>query len=118
MKRAICILAATALVLALSSGLAAAQAKQAAKKEAAAAKEKAPEKKAAAAEAKAELIDLNSATKEQLMTLPGVGEATAQKIIEGRPYANKAQLKSKRIVSQDLYGKISEKVIAKQPQKK
>ena len=114
MKRAICILAATALAFALSSALAAAQAKPAAKEE----PKQAVKKQPAAAEAKADLIDLNSATQEQLMTLPGVGEATAQKMIEGRPYANKAQLKSKKIISQDLYGKISEKVIAKQPQKK
>jgi DNA uptake protein ComE-like DNA-binding protein len=62
----------------------------------------------------AELIDLNTATKEQLMTLPGVGEVTAQQIIKNRPYAKKDQLKSKKIVSDQGYDKIKDKIIAKQ----
>ncbi len=68
--------------------------------------------------AKAEIIDINTATKEQLTSIHGIGDVYAQKIIDGRPYAKKDQLKSKNIVPANVYEKIKDKIIAKQPLKK
>jgi competence protein ComEA len=63
---------------------------------------------------KSEPIDLNSATKEQLMTIPGIGDAYAQKIIDNRPYGRKDELVQKNIVPKATYDKISGQIIAKQ----
>jgi DNA uptake protein ComE-like DNA-binding protein len=62
-------------------------------------------------------VDLNSASKDELKVLPGIGDAYADKIVAGRPYANKRQLVSRNIVPESSYKKFSDKVIAKQNKK-
>lgn len=74
-----------------------------------------PKKPAAAAEKKAEaLIDLNSASREELVKLKGIGDARADAIIKGRPFKGKNELLDRKIVPENVYNDIKDKVIARQ----
>ena len=64
--------------------------------------------------AKAEPMDINSASEKELATLPGIGEARAKAIVKGRPYRAKNELADKKIIPQKVYDDIKEKIIAKQ----
>jgi len=75
-------------------------------------------KSATAAPAKATLLDINSASADDLKALPGIGEAYSKKIIDNRPYQRKDQLVSRKIIPSPTYDGIKDKIIAKQAVKK
>ena len=64
--------------------------------------------------AQANLVDINSASKEQLDALPGIGSARADAIIKGRPYKGKDDLVNKKVIPKNVYDGIKDKIIAKQ----
>ena len=59
-------------------------------------------------------MDINSAAKAELKTLPGISDADADKIIAGRPYLSKANLTTRNIVSREVYEGLKARVIARQ----
>ncbi len=65
-------------------------------------------------ETKAELIDINSATAEELSRLKGIGEARSAAIVKGRPYRGKDELVRKKILPESVYAGIKDQIIAKQ----
>jgi DNA uptake protein ComE-like DNA-binding protein len=69
---------------------------------------------ASSASTSGKLIDINSASADELKSLPGIGDAYSAAIIKNRPYANKTQLVSRGAVPQATYNKISALIIAKQ----
>jgi competence protein ComEA len=66
------------------------------------------------AQAEAALIDINSASKDQLDVLPGIGPARADAIIKGRPYNGKDDLLNRNIIPANVYNGIKDRIIARQ----
>ena len=58
-------------------------------------------------------VDINAAGKDQLMTLPGIRAQAADRIIAGRPYNDKSELVSRRILAQNEYRNIQDRITAK-----
>jgi DNA uptake protein ComE-like DNA-binding protein len=102
-KKLLAQIAVLVFALSLVNGMAAGQAKPA--------PSAAP---AAAAKPAADKLDINTATKDQLKELPGIGDAYSQKIVDGRPDRAKTDLVQKKIVPQATYDKIKDLIIAKQ----
>ncbi len=98
------------LSLSLNTAFAAEPAKPATKPATAKAEAKAPA-------AKLEPVDINSATDAELKAIPGLGDAYIAKIVVNRPYANKAQLVSRKILPESVYEKVKDRIVAKQPKK-
>jgi competence protein ComEA len=67
--------------------------------------------------ATADKLDINTATADQLKAFPGIGDAYAKRIIDGRPYTAKNQLLTRGILPEATYNKIKDQIIASKPKK-
>jgi DNA uptake protein ComE-like DNA-binding protein len=76
----------------------------------------APQK--AASDKPVKLVDINSASRAELKTLPGIGDAEADRIIKGRPYLSKAELVTRNVMPEGVYVSLKKQIIAKQPSNK
>ena len=116
MRKIATLLAAAAIALA-GIALAQDQSKKPAPPATPAAAPAAPAAAKPAADAKAApLMDINSASEKELATLAGIGEARAKAIVKGRPSKGKNELLDKKIVPENVYNDIKDKIIAKQPE--
>ena len=70
-----------------------------------------------ASDPKQKVVDINSATKRELLTLPYIDDATVDKIIAGRPYLSKAHLVSRKIIGAGPYQVIAKRIVARQESK-
>ena len=117
MKKLNLILASMLVALAASVGSAYAQKTDVPKSATAAPAAKEMPKEApkdAAKDAKMEMVDINSADEKTLMTLKGIGDVTAKKIIKSRPYGGKDDLVKKKVITDKVYADIKDQIIAKQ----
>ena len=73
-----------------------------------------PAAKPAVTQSQSSLIDINSATADELIAIKGIGEARAKAIVKGRPYARKDELVQRKIIPQSVYDEIKDQIIAKQ----
>lgn len=106
-----------ALSLSASCLMAAEPASKSAKPAKAPAKVEAAKPATAKPASKQELVDINSASDAELKAIPGLGDAYIAKIVVNRPYANKSQLVSRKVLPESVYAKVKDRLIAKQVKK-
>ena len=112
LRRTLVVMAATMWIAGLFGGAAIAQTSTRP-----GAAKRAPAGRASTAATEKPLLDLNSASKADLVALPQIGDAYAQKIIDGRPYRAKTDLVTRKIIPQSAYDKIKDRIIARQVKK-